>query len=100
LFPITKSVGMNLMHLCCQQWFMGLEGSVIAQEYNESWLVTSVISADTCDCVYPWSAPWWTHSSPCALNYIFYQLFEAELLHWHWQLLNWGGHLFSLFINR
>jgi hypothetical protein len=76
------------------------KGAVVAQEYNESWLVTSVISADTCDCVHPWSAPWWTHSSPCALNYIFYQLVEANLLHWRWQLPNWGGHLFSLFINR
>jgi hypothetical protein len=31
--------------------------SVVAQEYNESWLVTSVINADTCDCVHLWSAP-------------------------------------------
>jgi hypothetical protein len=34
---------------------------VVAQEYNELCLVTSVISADMCDCVHPWSAPWWTH---------------------------------------
>jgi hypothetical protein len=38
-----------------------ISDSVITQEYNESWLVMSVISADTCDCVHPWSAPWWTH---------------------------------------
>jgi hypothetical protein len=36
---------------CSNDW------SVVAQEYNESWLVTSVINADTCDCVHPWSAP-------------------------------------------
>jgi hypothetical protein len=79
---------------------LGFGEGVIAEEYNESWLVTSAISADTCDCIHPWLAPWWTHSSPCALNYIFYQLFEAELLCWHCQLPNRGGHLFSLFINR
>jgi hypothetical protein len=37
---------------------LGFGEGVIAQEYNESWLVTSVISVDTCDCVHPWSAPW------------------------------------------
>jgi hypothetical protein len=73
---------------------------VVAQEYDESWLVTSVISVDMCDCLYPWLAPWWTHSCPCALNNIFYQLFEAELLRWYWQLPNRGGPPFSLFINR
>jgi hypothetical protein len=34
---------------------------VVAQEYNESWLVMSVISVDRCDCVHPWSAPCWRH---------------------------------------
>jgi hypothetical protein len=34
------------------------EVTVVTQEYNESWLVTSVINTDTCDCVHPWSAPW------------------------------------------
>jgi hypothetical protein len=36
----------------------GFREGVIAQEYNELWLVMSVISADTCDCIYQWSAPW------------------------------------------
>jgi hypothetical protein len=41
------------------------QGSVVAQEYNESWLVMSVISVDMCDCIYTWLAPWLTHSCPC-----------------------------------
>jgi hypothetical protein len=39
-----------------------IDAPVVAQEYNESWLVTSVINADMCDHAYPWLAPWLTHS--------------------------------------
>jgi hypothetical protein len=37
---------------------LGFGVGVVTQEFNESWLVTSVINADTCDCFHPWSAPW------------------------------------------
>jgi hypothetical protein len=32
---------------------LGFGEGVVAREYNESWLVTSVINADACDCIPP-----------------------------------------------
>jgi hypothetical protein len=91
LIPVTQSILLCTMkmlscHCTRVQWVM--VGNV-SHKCGHMWLHSPMVGTMVN-----------TYSSPCALNYIFYQLFEADLLRWRWQLPNQGGHLFSLFINH